>query len=121
MDYTALADMTALITERYGSLPSDSTALLEALAGTRPPTAAEVADEPELTEVTVFRPYAVLAELISTRWQQYTSARSASGAAVEWGSPEEARHSLERLQAKLDKRFGLTVPDVAGNTFESVF
>lgn len=121
MDYAVLADMTALVTERYGSLPSDAEALLEAFAGTREPTEAELAADPEITEVKVYRPYAVLAELISTRWQQYKSVRSAAGSGVEFESPEEARHALERLQARLDDRLGLTVSDASGSSFESVF
>ncbi len=84
-----LAEAKALVIE-LAFERSDVEALLEASACT---------DEDENT---VYRPYIVAAVLIRSNWQQFRSTRSASGAAVEYASPNEAYESLTSLQARHD-------------------
>lgn len=92
LDLTDIDVAKTLVTERFGSLPSDAETLLIA-------TAADDCGDPA---VTTYRPYYVIGLLMGTYWQQYKAVRSASGASVEYASPAAARQALLDIQAALD-------------------
>lgn len=53
--------------------------------------------------VTIYRPYAVLAELFTSKWDQYKRLRGASGAELEFNSAVEAGMAMRGTQRKIDQ------------------
>lgn len=110
MDFHNLQDALDIIEERFGSLPGDAQMLLEVSAA-----------RDCVTGDPVYRPYYVLAGLMSTRYLEYKRVRSASGAEVEYATPGMARRALLDQQALLDAHLCDVPPGVdMGDRFTPV-
>jgi len=98
-DYRALSDALELVLARATFADrAEVEALLDLSKGTDP------------DDVPTFRPYVVLAALYETHWERYTSLTGASGAALEYADPDDARAGYLRQQARLDASLELVVP-----------
>lgn len=110
MDFHNIDDALAVIAERFGSVPGDARMLLEASAA-----------QDCTTGDPVYRPYYVLATLMTTRYQEYKRVRSASGAEVEYAGPGIARRALLDQQQLLDAHLCHVPPGVnMGDRFKVV-
>lgn len=92
MPITSKSKALELVEARFGSLPVDADALLVASAGL-------TSDDPAKT---AFRPYAVLALLFASRFNEFKSVRSAAGSQVEYADPFAAAQAMWDLQNRFD-------------------
>lgn len=114
LDFTDLPAMISFVGDKVAGVDDDEVAALLVAS------AAATCDPPQ---VPAYRPYLVIAMLLSENPARIIRARSAAGSEVEYAGPADAVKAYQRRQAALDASLCNIPPgfNAAGSTFTVVF